>query len=518
MTIEKTLKILKYKLVWIPIAVVLLGVAGFFVYAQINKPPLETVKVERASIKETVSVTGKVKPAESVDLSFEVGGRVSFLYGKVGTEVYEGQVLSYVSSADTLSNLRGAEADLLSEEARLEELRVGAKPEEISLQEATVSKAKLIFDESKKTLSNYIRYGYTLSDDAIRGKADKFFSNPRVVNPYLNFDIADQSLKREIENARATAERTLLSWQDLLVSSGENIYESSDVVKQYIFSLQNFVDKLSLVINGLEVKSGLTQTTIDTYKSDVYQARTNLNTAFSNVLTAEQSMKTAEVNLEVEEKTLALKKSSASVEDIKSQKALVEKARSTVARYKADLSKKSIISPINGVITKQDLKVGENVAGNVSVISVISESNYEIESFVPEADIEKLEINNEASATLDAYGDEPVFFAVVSKIEPAETQMDGVSTYKTILQFREKNEKIRSGMTANVDITTDSKENVLAVPSRAINYSEKNTFVKIMDENGGTTDVDVQIGIKDENGMVEVTSGVKEGDVLLIER
>lgn len=518
MTKENILNILKKKYVWIPLLVVVLGVGGGIVYGQINKPPLETVEVTKGLIEEIVSVTGKVKPAESVDLSFEVGGRVSYLYGKVGTLVYQGQTLAYVSSADTLSSLRGAEADLLSEEARLEDLKAGAKPEEISLQEATVDKTKLSFDESKKTLSNYIRYSYTLSDDAIRGKSDKFFSNPRGVNPYLNLEIANDTLKRDIEKMRADSERVLLAWQASLVSSDQDIYKSSSQIKEYISSLQNFVDKLSLAVNGLEPRSGLSQTTIDIYKSDVYQARTNLNTAFSNILSAEQSMKTAEVNLEVEKRTLALKKSSASSEDIKAQEALVERARASVSRYKADLAKKSIVSPINGIITKQDLKVGENVAGNVSVVSVISEANYEIESFVPEADIEKLELNNPAEVTLDAYGDEPMFYAVVSKIEPAETQIDGVSTYKTILQFREKSEKIRSGMTANVDITTESKDGVLMVSSRAINYSDRRNFVNIVGPNDEVKEVDVEIGIKDEDGMVEIISGVKEGDILLVDR
>ncbi|MEN9341911.1 MAG: hypothetical protein RIQ54_167, partial [Candidatus Parcubacteria bacterium] len=170
-----------------------------------------------------------------------------------------------------------------------------------------------------------------------------------------------------------------------------------------------------------------------------------------------------------------------------------------------------IRSPINGIVTKQDAKLGEIATAGNALISVISSSNLQIESNVPEVDIGKLAIGNSVSITLDAFPGE-TFSGHVVAIDPAETIVDGVVNYKITVSFDELHEKIKSGLTANLRIVAQKKEGVLVLPQYAILENDNGSFVRIYDEaRRVTTDVPVFLGIRSSNGTVEIISGASEG-------
>jgi multidrug efflux pump subunit AcrA (membrane-fusion protein) len=89
--------------------------------------------------------------------------------------------------------------------------------------------------------------------------------------------------------------------------------------------------------------------------------------------------------------------------------------------------------------------------------------------------------------------------------------------YKTTITFSQNDPKIKSGFTANLKIQTMKKDNVLILPQYAIVENDRGAFVKKM--NGGnagqTTEIPVTLGIRSQNGMVEIIDGVAEGDRVL---
>ena len=119
-----------------------------------------------------------------------------------------------------------------------------------------------------------------------------------------------------------------------------------------------------------------------------------------------------------------------------------------------------------------------------------------------------------ASVTLDAYGDRAVFEAVVVSVDPAETIVEGVATYTTTLAFREADERIRSGMSANVSIVTAERTNVLAIPARAVTREDGRDVVRIT-RNEMPTVVPVTLGVRASDGLVEIIEGVAEGDTVI---
>jgi len=330
----------------------------------------------------------------------------------------------------------------------------------------------------------------------------------------LNFSIGNVQLKVDIESQRLVLENTLKSWQ---ASSSQPIIKS-DLVFYIAYSRQNlnaislFLDKANSALNSLAASATISQTTIDSWKTNVSTARTKINSSLDDISTAETALKTAEANLSLAEKQLNLDLAGATQQDIEAQQAQVEKAQANVLNYQAQFDKTIIRSPINGLVTKQDAKVGEIVPANTPIISIISANQFKIESNVPEADIAKIKIGDSAQITLDAYGDNVIFNANVIKIDPAETIIEGVATYKTTLQFNKEDVRIKSGMTANIDISTDKRENVLVIPQRAVITRGADKFVLVGNGAQNLEERQIQTGLRGSDGNVEVVSGLTQGE------
>ncbi len=506
---SKILKIIFfYKKTFIFISSILVLGGIYYYYNRPKAPVYDYVVAERGNLTQEVSVTGKVKPASKVDLAFEATGKVATIYTDVGRQVFAGQKLAELNIDQYEAQYQQAKSGWEAEKSKLDDLKNGTRPEEIQIQEVKVENAEVALADAEKNFIDKIKDAYTKSDDAVRNRADRLFDMPRTNDPRLNF-ITDSALELDIENSRASLESILNDWLAALGDTS-NLKNYSSTVKQNLADINYFLNKLSLAVNGMTPNSSLSQTTIDSYKTDIATARTNINTAISNLSTADEKVNTAESSLSLEQQTLALEKAGATSDQIKEQESRVSSAEANVNNYKAMIDKNVIYSPISGLVTKVDIKKGETAQINLPVITVISGEQLEIEAYIPEADIAKVTIGNVATVTLDAYEDNVIFGAKIISIDPAETVIDGVSTYKTILQFDKKDDRIRSGMTANTDIKTGSRENVVFIPSRLLRINNE-TYVEVL-ENGQPVKRVVQLGLRSTDGKVEVVSGVNEGD------
>ena len=490
---------------WFWIGIAALPVV-FYLFSLISGEDLpETVAVKRGTIIQDVAVTGRVQPAESVALAFEKSGRVSFVNAKVSDRVFRGQLLVQLENNDLLAQLTQTEATLASEQAVLDELNQGTRIEEVEVQKAEV-------EDARSSLIEALRDSHTKADDAVRNKVDQFISNSGSQSPQIVITLGGSVSDSELEAQRANLGAVLSSWKLLIDNISNTSDFSGDVlkIKENLKLVKNFLDLMAIGVNGATPNASVSQATLDSYRSDVATARTNVNTALSNVASKESA-------LAVEEQQLKLKESGSIPEKIRAQEAKVKYANGAVDNIRALILKTIIRSPINGVVTKQDAKAGEIAAANTPLVSVISESEFEIEADIPEADIAKLAIGNPAKVTLDAYRNEVIFDAKVERIDPAETVIEGVSTYKTILLFLNKDARIKSGMTANIDILTAQKDDVLILPQRVIFEKEDGRFVTVL-RAGKPIDVLVETGIRGSDGSIEITKGLSEGEQIVLSR
>ena len=145
---------------------------------------------------------------------------------------------------------------------------------------------------------------------------------------------------------------------------------------------------------------------------------------------------------------------------------------------------------------------------------MISAGAFQIESYVPEVNISLIRTGNQAAVTLDAYGADTLFDARVVSIDPASTVRDGVSTYRIVLEFSKADSRVKSGMTANVSITTETKPSVLSVPQGLVIRRDGSMFVRVV------VDKEIQehavtLGAVSSVGEVEILSGLRAGDIVV---
>jgi HlyD family secretion protein len=273
--------------------------------------------------------------------------------------------------------------------------------------------------------------------------------------------------------------------------------------------IQTFLIKTS---NALNVANGLSDTNLSTYKGSISTARENINTSIQSISALIDKISSQKILVQKKEKELDLEKIGATTEVLAQALASINRAEATIKSAESALSKTIMRSPINGIVTKQDGKVGEIIQSGLKIISVMGQNNFEVETNISEADLSKIKLGDKSEITLDAFGNEKIFNAEITEIDPAEKIVDGVSTYKTTLRFLNPINEIRSGMTANVKITTAKKEDVLVVPQKTVYTKESGKFVTVIKKDNSTEQREISVGLKGSNGNFEVLNGLEIGE------
>ncbi|OIO45807.1 MAG: hypothetical protein AUJ25_01200 [Parcubacteria group bacterium CG1_02_37_13] len=519
------------------VLVVTLVATGFILSQKNNNKDLLFVEVELTTLKEEVSTTGRVKAAKAVDLGFETSGKISNVYVKVAEEVKQGDILIALSNAELKANLLQYQANYQTEQAVLNELLKGDREEDIALSKTKVNNAENTLEneknEAKVALDNIyedtpeiIQTAYTKIDDGLNKQIDEFFTNGSTQNPKLSFQTADSQAGINVEAQRVLSNTALLDFKIVLDLKQENQTDYDSVLlkaEDCLNVVQGLLNTLSLALNN---SANLSQTTLSTYKGYLTTARTNISQELTNVNTQKQGLltqkaqnqsaiSTAQNTLATAQGELAIKLAGPTEEQVQAQIAKVNSSLANVKSIEAKIEKTIIRSPFDGIITKISAREGEIISANVPLVSVISKAKFEIETNIPEVDIAKIKIGNEARVTLDAYTASDIFSAFVSQIDLSETIIEGVSTYKTILQFTTQDEKIRPGMTANLDILTAQKDNILAIPTRTIITKNGSKTVNLLNQGGTIEERRIEIGMRSSDGKTEILSGLSQGDKVI---
>lgn len=194
------------------------------------------------------------------------------------------------------------------------------------------------------------------------------------------------------------------------------------------------------------------------------------------------------------------------------QRALVEKAEASASAIAEQLKDAVMVSPIDGVVIKKNVDSGETVFAESTVLTVASENNLEIEANVPESDIVKIKKGQRAEVTFDSLSPEEKFEAEVIEIEPASTVIQDVVYYEIKLRLSQSDPRLKAGMSCDIDIRTAEKGNVLMIPLRAVRTEDGEKLVEVLKPDNTTEKVRIETGLVGDEGMVEVTSGITEGE------
>jgi multidrug efflux pump subunit AcrA (membrane-fusion protein) len=202
-------------------------------------------------------------------------------------------------------------------------------------------------------------------------------------------------------------------------------------------------------------------------------------------------------------------------EALSTREKTIANATAAVQSIKVEIGERTIRAPFSGVVTAVEAKVGAIASPGEVAVSLQSDDTLQIESFVPEVNIAQISVGDKARVTLDAYGEDASFEAAVVSIDPAETIRDGVSTYRAVLQFSARDERIKSGMTANVTITTDEREAIVSIPRGAVLERDGVKYVQVR-TGEATEEREVTTGKISSLGNIEIVSGLSEGDIIVL--
>ncbi len=468
--------------------------------------------VTQGSITEIVSVTGNTTPVTSLDLAFENGGTVAAVDKNVGDHVSPGDVIATLDTSDLRAQLAQAQANVDAQNAQLASLEAGAQPEDIQASEAALSGGEQSLANMYGSASNVISDAYASANDAVRTQLQAFFLNPETNNPQLTFGVSDSQTLINVNNGRLNASAELNAWQNEL----QNATPSSPSSTLDLF-LSNALNHLvvikaflTLTSNALLKETNLSPATLAAYNTAVTAAINETNTANTNVTTAMQNIASQKITIQQLQAELNLKLAGSTSQQIAQQQALVEQAQASAESVQVKINEATLISPISGVITVQNAKIGQIATPGTVMTSVISDDNLEVDAYVPETDIGKVSVGNPVSMTFDAFPGEN-FPGKIFYIDPAQTILSGVVDYKVKASFANADPRMKSGLTANMDIQTKTDSNVLILPQYAILQNDQGNFVEVL-KNGTVAQVPVTLGITDGQGNIEVASGVTAGE------
>jgi RND family efflux transporter MFP subunit len=240
---------------------------------------------------------------------------------------------------------------------------------------------------------------------------------------------------------------------------------------------------------------------------------------------AEADLEQYEQLVKKEKSTLdSLEDTGASSADKKAQKAQIKASEAQVDSQdgklsaalaneesaRAQIAKTIILAPFDGVISAEDVKMGEVAQSNVPILTLISRDAFKVEAYASEVEVKNLKADDPAQITLD--GDpQKIYNAKISSIDPAESLQGNVSNYKVTLNFSAPVAGLRSGIGANISAVGQKKENTMIIPRNALFEESGKKFVYVP-EQSIMVKKEIQTGIYSLDNRVEIISGLSPGD------
>ncbi|MDA0375727.1 MAG: efflux RND transporter periplasmic adaptor subunit [bacterium] len=571
----------KRVLIFVVIALPVIALTNFL--RSEPEPEYLTAQVERGELVQAVEVVATVISEKDLELKFPVSGIVDELLVSDGDIVIAGQELARLRSGSLNAAVSAAQARLTTTYAELRALEEGARPEDIAIAEAELQnkKASLDFAQSKfdaavdsleqanskleslqseaktasigevASASSTLLKEISKTETAL-GVIEDVFEDLTLQNILSQAQPAEYS---EIETQRKAtyaaiadfifqqrgsskdfreASAALLASRTIINDAARIIQRAYDFIsRQEPLGLFDFTKKETLK-NSLATQKNNAETAynnIDTaYKAlqdKVANFDTRIATEESNLVTSKgaRDQALADINtfrtaVAVSEAQLSLKKAGTRKADVDASRGRVQSARADLERAQADYDDTILRAPIDGTITKVNLKKGEFTPGQfsetVAAITILGVSPYRIEVFTSEIDIPKIDYKQPGELLLDAYPNRE-FPVEVTEIDPAATIVDGVPKYRIKLDFPESFEKLlKIGMTGDLDIITDIKEDALYIPGRAVIKNEEGEdIVRVLLEDGEVEERPVVVGMETITN-VEIVKGLEEGEAVIV--
>ena len=458
----------------------------------------QTATVEKRNITRSLSSSGTLQPADSYTISTLVSGEILSDTFEEGDQVAEGQLL-YTLDSSSASNSQTQAKNSYTQAQTNYKQAVEAKYPTADMS-GTVSEV-------------YVKNGDTVSAGTelmrIVGDNNIYLTG---LFPYASPSdfYVGQTATIYINGFAGTTTGTVTAVSSSTVTTSTGLQAVSVQVKA--------------ANPGLVTADYTASIYIGNYSS---YGQTSINLSASSVVTAEASGKVTGLSWlagdTISEGQRICTITGDSVDNsIENAKISMENAQSSLENAQETLDDYSITAPISGEVVTKTAKAGDKIeGGSDGTLCVIYDLSYlEMTMSIDELDISDVAVGQEVQITADAV-EGTTYTGVVTKVSVAGTTSGGITTYPVTVRIDET-EGLRPGMNVDAEIILESAEDVLAIPSGAVNRgntvlitADSPSAANAVDQEApeGYVYVEVETGISDDS-YTQVLSGLQEGDTV----
>jgi len=491
-------------------------------------------EVVRGNVYQEVSEVGQLKKGEEINLAFKTSGRIERIYVNVGDKIEKGTTLAKMDTKGLEIHLQQAKSDLVIYQAQLSKLSVGASSEEIQRVETAVSNAQISLENARQNLIDVkakseedLNAAYENALNVLDNSYLKIYNAFLVVDSFQKeyfYYQDEESIKVKINrNAIEEAMFEVRSFLDVL--KNDRSYKNIDVaisgVKNSLvitFESLSFIREISedsihrhIILDADKIPLDTERTSINTALINVSNSQQTISstklTNELNINTAQTGVSTAEGSLIAAQDELALITASPQKADVDSYEAQVTKAQSQVEYLENQIKESYLYAPVDGQIIEIKKRVGEMVSSVNEIIAFLPTDPFQVETGIYEEDIVKISIDNPVDISLVAFPDK-IFKGRIISINPTEKLIEGVVYYQVKISLEELPDGVKPGMTADLIIKT-------AFPEDAIQKKDDKTIVEVLKDNV-VEEKEVEVGLEGSDDMVEIVSGVLEGEKVIL--
>lgn len=193
--------------------------------------------------------------------------------------------------------------------------------------------------------------------------------------------------------------------------------------------------------------------------------------------------------------------------------ATIQSAEASVAAFQAQANLIRVIAPFDGEVMAVMAKAGDTADSGTLAMVIVDKSTLQVTVQVDESEIEKVEVGNPAVVILESLDDAKLTGEVYS-VNPVGETVSGLVQFDVVINLFPTDQPLMFGSTLSVTITTGEPREELAVPLNAVQNDGSKEYISLVDDQGGTTNVDVTTGDLVESMVViypasEVNEGAK---------
>jgi len=516
------------------LCIIVLLIAGYFIYEHYNAPASQTSYVLGQASKQTiitsVSGTGQVSQDRTVNITSPGSGKLTSVNVKQGQAVKAGQTIAVLDQTNNTIALNQANAALASAQASYDQTLAGATSQSIQL-------AQLAVQSDQQALANASSSLATVTQQQSQSVANAF-SN--LMNSSLQTVPYSNNLGTGVLAISGTYSGSQTGIYTVIV------YNTGGGLQYAVSGLENSTGALNKSIPLPLGTKGLyftltgnpysndswtisvPNTLASNYSSNQNAYQTALTNQGSALQTAQQQITSAQNKLQQDEINLQVQQQPPTSQQIESAKASLTNAEAQLQNAQITYNNNILTAPFDGTVAQLNNQVGDLVTPSTNVATVVTSQSIAI---IPlnEVDVANVKLGDKATMTFNAV-DGLTITGTVAQIDNIGTVNQGVVSYNVKIAFDTEDPRIKPGMSVNVSVITNIAADVLTVPSSAVQTQGTNSVVLKLDPSqtqtvAGQTGVIaktapvravVQTGVSDGSN-TQILSGLNEGDSIVIQ-